>query len=93
MSKSATKRFIYGLALLPQADWNSYYSPTRFVNMEVTAKRSKTIALLAAVFSLGVVQAASAADMPTKMPAKAPMIAPAPVYSWTGFYVGLNAGY
>src|SRR5262249_31682577 len=32
---------------------------------------------------------AFAADMPVK----APPPAPAPVYSWTGFYAGLNAGW
>jgi outer membrane immunogenic protein len=47
-------------------------------------------ATAAVVFSLGVVQAASAADMPAKMPVKAaPIVAP---YNWTGFYVGVNAG-
>lgn len=34
--------------------------------------------------------AASAADLPAKMPVKA---APAAGYSWTGFYLGVNAGY
>jgi len=55
--------------------------------------RSKTITLLAIAFSLSVVQTASAADMPTKAPAKAPMVTPAPVYNWTGFYVGIDGGY
>ncbi len=32
---------------------------------------------------------ATAADMPLKAPPPAPL----PVYSWTGFYIGLNAGY
>jgi outer membrane immunogenic protein len=53
--------------------------------------RSKFITLLAVAFSLGAVQAASAADMPTKAP-MAPMVAPAPVYNWTGFYIGINGG-
>ena len=52
--------------------------------------RCKTAGLLAVAFSLGVVQAASAADMPTKAPMKAPMMAPA--FSWTGFYAGVHAG-
>jgi len=55
--------------------------------------RPKVISLLAAAFSLGVMQAASAADMPTKAPVvKAPMPMVAPVYNWTGFYVGVNGG-
>jgi outer membrane immunogenic protein len=53
--------------------------------------RSKTVSLLAAAFSLGVVQAASAADMPVKA-YKAPVAAPA-AFSWTGCYVGAHAGY
>ena len=51
----------------------------------------KTLTIAAAVVAVfGFVNAASAADMPTKAPA--PMMAPAPVYNWSGFYVGLNAG-
>jgi outer membrane immunogenic protein len=50
--------------------------------------RSKIVSLLAAAFSLGVVQAASAADMPTK----APMAPLAVAYNWTGFYIGINGG-
>jgi len=53
--------------------------------------RSKILSFLAAALSLGLVQAASAADMPTKMPVKAaPVAIP---FSWSGFYVGLTAGY
>lgn len=40
--------------------------------------------LVSAFFSF-----ASAADMPLK----APPLPPAPVYSWTGFYIGANVGY
>ncbi len=44
-------------------------------------------ALAISIFTLG---AATAADLPVKAPVyKAP---PAPVYLWSGFYVGLNAG-
>jgi outer membrane immunogenic protein len=35
---------------------------------------------------------ASAADL-GRMPMKAPPIAPPPVWSWTGFYIGAHAGY
>jgi len=49
-------------------------------------------ALGAAVAVLGFATAASAADLSRReaMPAKAPMYAP--VYNWTGFYVGVNLG-
>ena len=36
---------------------------------------------------------AFAADLPARMPVKAPMYSPAPVVNWTGFYGGLNGGY
>jgi outer membrane immunogenic protein len=45
-------------------------------------------ACLAAIASIGLVQAASAADMPVK--ARAPAVA---AMNWTGFYIGANAGY
>ena len=35
---------------------------------------------------------ALAADLPQR-PAPAPLMAPTPVYNWTGIYVGLNGGY
>ncbi len=52
--------------------------------------RRWSIAALAAVSTVAFTQIASAADMPVKA-APAPMIAP--VFNWTGFYAGLNAGY
>jgi outer membrane immunogenic protein len=58
---------------------------------EIGAMRSKTVSLLAVAFSLGVVQAASAADMPVKA-YKAPVAAPA-AFSWTGCYIGGHGGY
>jgi len=46
----------------------------------------------ATVFALALAGPALAADLPVKAPAyKAPVVAP--VYEWTGFYVGLNGGY
>jgi outer membrane immunogenic protein len=44
------------------------------------------IVTFAAMTSVGL-----AADLPAKMPVKAPLVATP--FTWTGFYVGLNAGY
>jgi outer membrane immunogenic protein len=46
--------------------------------------------ILAAAMIIGSTAAASAADM--RMPTKAPIMA-APVFSWSGFYIGGHAGY
>jgi outer membrane immunogenic protein len=42
------------------------------------------------VIGLAASQAASAADLPRKAPVYAP---PPPPFSWTGFYIGIHAGY
>jgi outer membrane immunogenic protein len=50
--------------------------------------------LLASVALFGFAGAASAADLPARAaPPVAPIIAAAPIFTWTGFYVGVNAGY
>lgn len=49
----------------------------------------KKFVVAAAVSALGFVGVASAADMPTKVPV---MAAPTPVFSWTGFYLGVQGG-
>lgn len=49
---------------------------------------SATVA--AAISATAFTQIAFAADLPRKAPAYTP---PPPVFSWTGFYVGLNAGW
>jgi outer membrane immunogenic protein len=46
--------------------------------------------LVALIASVGFSVAASAADLPARI-TKAPVYAP--VFNWTGFYIGLNAGY
>jgi len=47
--------------------------------------------LLSTVALIGLTVTAAAADLPSR---KAPaMMAPVPVFTWTGFYIGVNAGY
>jgi outer membrane immunogenic protein len=46
----------------------------------------------ASLLAMGVVSA-SAADLPARMPAKAPVYVAPMSYNWTGFYLGLNGGY
>jgi outer membrane immunogenic protein len=49
--------------------------------------------LLSSVALLGFSAVATAADLPSRQaPISAPMIQSVPSFSWTGFYVGLNAG-
>ena len=50
---------------------------------------SKTVSLLVAALSFGVVQAASAADMPVK----AHVVPAVSVFSWTGIYIGAHGGF
>ena len=47
------------------------------------------ISVIAAASAMALTQIASAADLPRKAP---PAPLPPPPFSWTGFYVGLNAG-
>ncbi|MET0530191.1 MAG: outer membrane beta-barrel protein [Microvirga sp.] len=47
--------------------------------------------LLSSVALLGFTAGAMAADLPRR--AAPPIYAPIPVFSWSGFYVGVNAGY
>ena len=55
--------------------------------------RNIVLGLLAtASFAIGA-SAASAADLPVRAAPPAPIVAAVPVFTWTGFYVGVNAGY
>lgn len=49
-------------------------------------------ALLASVAAVAISASAQAADLPVSVPASVPQTV-VPLYNWTGFYVGLNAGY
>ena len=57
---------------------------------EIPMQRNVLTLLAAAAVGLALSQAASAADMPAK--AARPRPVPIP-FSWTGFYVGIHAGY
>src|SRR5579871_6370778 len=60
------------------------------LGMEGVLMRRVRIALLSAVALSVVGSAAVAADLPARMPTKAPAMVAA--YNWTGWYVGINGG-
>jgi outer membrane immunogenic protein len=51
----------------------------------------KNLLLALSVLAIGTATA-SAADLPAKVYTKAPPVIPAPIYDWSGFYVGINGG-
>jgi outer membrane immunogenic protein len=48
---------------------------------------------LVAALMAGVASSAFAADLPSRKAPPAPVYAAPPVFTWTGFYVGVNGGY
>jgi outer membrane immunogenic protein len=73
---------LLGLNLFGRAA-GAFVGPSNFIE-GVWQVHSKFVALLGGALSLGLVTAASAADMAVK----ARPVAPLPVFSWTGFYIG-----
>jgi outer membrane immunogenic protein len=67
------------------------FEPQFLIVTQGGAVVKKFIAVVTAIAAFGFVNAASAADMPTKAPMAAPIAAP--VYNWTGLYVGGVVGY
>ena len=55
--------------------------------------RASAIAALSAMTLMVAAPDAFAADLPVRAPgAVAPVMAPIPIYNWTGFYIGANIG-
>lgn len=52
----------------------------------------KSLAIAFGAAALGLSAPANAADLAARPYTKAPMAAPAPVYTWTGFYAGIQGG-
>ena len=53
----------------------------------------KKLTLTTVALALAAAGSAGATDLPPTPVYKAPVMAPLPVYDWTGFYVGANVGY
>jgi outer membrane immunogenic protein len=79
------------LALLSAAGWRVLRTASRqkTETKKMTNRWLKGVAVVA-LTAVGAV-AAQAADLPTRKEAPAPIFVPPP-FTWTGFYVGLNAG-
>jgi outer membrane immunogenic protein len=58
----------------------------------VEKKMKKLLLGTVALIALGATVPALAADLPARTYTKAPAYAPAPIYNWTGFYIGGNIG-
>ena len=52
----------------------------------------KTLVIAFGAAALGLSAPANAADLAARPYTKAPVAAPAPIYTWTGFYAGIQGG-
>jgi opacity protein-like surface antigen len=68
------------------------YSPHKFEIRIRGLSMRHAISFCAAAALLGCASAASAADMPARMPTKAPVAPVVVAYNWSGFYIGAHVG-
>jgi outer membrane immunogenic protein len=54
--------------------------------------KSLLLATVSSLAIIGTVNVAAAADLPARMPVKAPVVAAPAPFSWTGFYIGIHGG-
>src|SRR5258708_32736144 len=71
-------------------EWLSIPSSKR-VSLE-KKKMKKFLLGTVALVAVGATVPALAADLPARTYTKAPAYAPAPIYNWTGFYIGGHIG-
>src|SRR5262245_61596084 len=50
------------------------------------------LATVSSLALVGAVSAANAADLPARMPVKAPEVVAPAAFDWTGFYIGVHGG-